>query len=95
MRIYLFIVLALLVLGALIHGCVLLWRGFVPGSAMAGQPVPESWFQGRFGLWLLAMILCLLVLLGIDHVLEVPHEPPRNYEPPHMENGQIVPGRFN
>ncbi|MBF0424914.1 MAG: hypothetical protein HQL66_03730 [Magnetococcales bacterium] len=94
MRITLTVALALVALAALYQGCRSLWRFYRPDDAGEGAATPPGERRLPSGTWLLLLSLLLLLALGIEHVLEVPEQPPRHYDPPHMENGQIVPGRF-
>ncbi|MBF0176586.1 MAG: hypothetical protein HQL63_07030 [Magnetococcales bacterium] len=94
MRIVTIIGLALLALVAMILGGRLLWRAFVPQKEGI-QPHSGKWSLEQQGKWLLALLLLMLLALGIERIVQTPNTPQGKYEPPHMENGQIVPGRFH
>lgn len=61
-----------------------LWLKYTAGRA-SPREMPWPWLVGA-GLFLALVVFIGLVLLG--------GEPGGDYVPPHLENGEIVPGHF-
>jgi hypothetical protein len=86
LRVFLTIVLPLLLPAALYLLWVAMVRSAEPGGAVPWSGVPWLWLAGA-GVLLLAIVLAVVTVR-----FGVPQE--GVYVPPHLQNGQVVPGHI-
>lgn len=92
MRIFLFLVLGALVIGAIIHALRLLWRTAHPATEEVEAEKPESWIESRSGRVLLYLAALLLGTMMVLQIVETPEKPAKSYAPSQFVDGEIKPG---
>lgn len=93
MRLILLLALVVVAVAALIQGIKLLWRAAFP-TVEVEEEVAPAWIERREGKLLLGLLALIFILMAALHLLEERAPLPQRYEPPRMEGGKIVPGRF-
>lgn len=94
MRILLYLALGIAALGALGYGLRLMWQAAFPQVEVEKGELVPSWIERREGKIFLALLGILFLLMAIAHLTEADQPLPAQYTPPHMKDGQIVPGTF-
>ncbi len=105
MKIALALLLALLAFSLIIHGLRLLWRtaqgapqGGHDDGALEGEKVPaeQPWVSTPMARWTILLMVILFVMIALLRILETDQgRESGRYEPPRLENGQIIPGQFH
>lgn len=93
-RLTIWLLLGILVLGLIMRGLRWLWQTTNPKDGeLAAEPEP-GWLTSRTGKAILWLLVFLILLMVVDHLLDTQGPPLHAYEPPHMENGRIIPSRI-
>lgn len=70
----------------------LVW-GWITGKRRRTAEEPPRWYEGPWFWLLVAGFVMMVTVMTIGAIVEGV-SPDRVYVPPHVENGQIVPGHF-
>ena len=94
MRIFLFLTLGALVIGAIIYALRLLWRTAHPPTKEVEAENPVSWIESGSGRVILYLAAALLGMMVILQIVETPEKPAKNYTPSQFVDGKIKPGKL-